>query len=308
MPDPSIASCFGAKLLKKSVLVESNVIQITCQTKEEEDASHGLKTIAVPELLACTASSRLRDLCSQSTRRVFTADEVLDESIEDFESRLSNTNFYRLMTNFVKWLYGSDLDVTEWASDLWYLGQALESPTFQNTAMRRLCRRSDGYDEDTDNILPEVLTHDTLHAAWDQANFTKDMNNSFDIELKFYLDVFAYIGTRAEVVRGAFQEGGEVIVQLSMIMEAAHRDGGFDGAPWDEKNLHKYLVNEPLAPASSPTTAPLIRNHPSIALMDSLNDVHPSGFSADPDIEAAVLALPFKQRLAVMNEMAEEEM
>jgi len=226
------------------------------------------------------------------------------------------------MTNFVKWLYGSDLDATEWASDLWYLGSALGSPTFQNTAMRRLCKRSDDYDEeDTDNILPEVLTHDTLRAAWDQADFTKDMDEGYNGDfdqvywdnkqmLKFYLDVFAFIGTRAEVVRGALQEGGEVVVQLSMIMEAALRGGGFDGAPWDEKNLHKYLTNEVLAPAPapSPSIASPFPNGPSLALMDSLNDVHPSGFFADPDIEATVLALPFEQRLAVMDEMAEDEM
>jgi len=72
-------------------LVESNMIQITYQTKEEEHAMPVLRTIAVPEVLACSTSSRLRDLCSRSTRRVFTADEVVDESIDDFESRLGNT-------------------------------------------------------------------------------------------------------------------------------------------------------------------------------------------------------------------------
>jgi len=37
-------------------------------------------------------------------------------------------------------------------------------------------------------------------------------------------------------------------MMLGTIMEQATNDGGFDGAPWEERNWHRYLVDETLSP------------------------------------------------------------
>ena len=108
------------------------MVQIEWHTKADETAVPVLRTISVPETLACAVSVHLRFLCSTfPDRRIFEADEIVGEPIADFEARLHNGSFYSLMAIFVKWLYGSDLDFSKWAVDLWYLGDTLGSPTFQ---------------------------------------------------------------------------------------------------------------------------------------------------------------------------------
>jgi hypothetical protein len=78
---------------QKLRLVESNMIQITCTTQEDNELGPVFRTIGVSEALACAISSRLRDLCASNTQRVFTADEVVGESIDDFGERVSYKNF-----------------------------------------------------------------------------------------------------------------------------------------------------------------------------------------------------------------------
>jgi hypothetical protein len=119
------------------------MIQITYRTKEDENSASLLQTIAIPEVLACSRSSRLRDLCARSNGRVFTADNVVGKLIDEFEEQLLGNNFHAIMTSFVKWLYGSDLDGGDrvWSLDRWFFGQRLGSPTFQNANRGHLCER-----------------------------------------------------------------------------------------------------------------------------------------------------------------------
>jgi hypothetical protein len=129
--------------------MESNMMKITYRTKEDDNSASLLRTITVPEALACSRSSRLRDLRARGTGRVFTADDVLGKLIDDFKKQLLTNNFHAVMTSFVKWLYGSDLDGGDrvWSLDRWFIGQRLRSPTFQNATTGRLCERPGHFDE-----------------------------------------------------------------------------------------------------------------------------------------------------------------
>jgi hypothetical protein len=62
--------------------------------------------------------------------------------------------------------------------------------------------------------------------------------------LKFLLDVYAFQGYRDNEVGQLLYEGGVQAFHISKILHEAAETGGFDGAPWEEKNLHKYLIPE----------------------------------------------------------------
>ena len=209
------------------------MILITCDIENGTQNESERRSIAIPESQACAASSRLRDLCSQGARHALTADEVAGEPWADFESRLKKGNFHEDMVVFVKWLYGSEHDILQnrWVGDLWCLGQRLESPTFQNAVMRRLCKKlSDRDEREIHRGFADYWSYDA-QAAWDVADFTHDKEDGFDIEkdevywgnkqmLRFILDIFAFLGTSNTTVRKALHKGGSVAVQLSMLIEA----------------------------------------------------------------------------------------
>jgi hypothetical protein len=118
--------------------------------------------------------------------------------------------------------------------------------------------------------------------------------------LKFYLDFFAFIDIRDSTVRGALQHGGDVAILITKIMYAALRAGGFDGAPWEERHLHKYLVDETVdqPPTTILSCSSLSQITPSGAFMKPSSDAHPSGFFADSYIKELVLGLPPNEHLA----------
>jgi hypothetical protein len=129
--------------------------------------------------------------------------------------------------------FTASLDNGEWAVDRWYLGEKPGSLGLQNARLRCFCERPDDFKEgDINSTISELAGGYLVERAWDQADFTNDLDKGFDIEndqgywgskqiLRFYLDFFAFFGTREAMVRRIHETGGEHVVQLLMIVEAA---------------------------------------------------------------------------------------
>lgn len=62
--------------------------------------------------------------------------------------------------------------------------------------------------------------------------------------LKYVLDSMAHVDTKDYLVKGVMDTGGEMAQILGTIMTEAHLAGRVIPAPWEKKNLHKYLVDE----------------------------------------------------------------
>jgi hypothetical protein len=105
-----------------------------------EDSKRPAK-LCLPEALVCDVSSGIRQLCDQNHKRTFTVNEVLGESQSNFVARLNlaNANFTDILACFAKWLY-SGLAKTQWnyQHDLWYFGQRIGAPRFQNAILQAL--------------------------------------------------------------------------------------------------------------------------------------------------------------------------
>jgi hypothetical protein len=164
-------------------MTDSNLIQVQCTTANDDGSLEQYK-LAIPEDMGCNASARLRYLCKNTDQRVFSADEVVGEPITEFEARIyEGSFFYTLMKLFLAWLYGSELDHHACAANLWYLGDALGSPTFQNAAMLLLCTQPDHYNpQHIDCVLYQAVPGDILQAIFTQAYFDVDEDYGCDLE------------------------------------------------------------------------------------------------------------------------------
>lgn len=212
--------------------------------------------ISLPEVLACYVSSRFRDLCNGSKNRCFKA-ELLNRPLLSIEmSSIFNGIISRSLKEFGKWLYGASISFDEIGGYAqWIFGQTIGCPFFQNDIIRTLCLHR----------LPEVKKISHFDSMWDRfdpafiwtlSDFTPDKERGYDSKsevywgnkqmLRFVLDVFAFVGTEDEEVREVFSRGDTLAIHLASIMNDAIQAGGFDGAPWDEKNIKKYLVDEGL--------------------------------------------------------------
>jgi hypothetical protein len=110
------------------------------------------------------------------------------------------------------------------------------------------------------------------------------------------------------MVRRIYETGGEHVVQLLIIMEAVtklvvsmalltKRRISTNISSMRARSTHLLRL-----PNSTPSQIA-----PPAALTRALNEVH-ADFFHDAEVEAAVLALPPNERIAVMNAMADDEM
>jgi hypothetical protein len=111
------------------------------------------------------------------------------------------------------------------------------------------------------------------------------------------------------MVRRIYETGGEHVVQLLIIMEAVtklvvsmalltKRRISTNISSMRARSTHLLRL-----PNSTPSQIA-----PPAALTRALNEVHANDFFHDAEVEAAVLALPPNERIAVMNAMADDEM
>lgn len=62
--------------------------------------------------------------------------------------------------------------------------------------------------------------------------------------LKFALDVMAKVGIEDENVKAVMDDDGHTAMVLSIIMADLDPKDRERDAPWERKNLHKYLMDE----------------------------------------------------------------
>jgi len=215
------------------------------------------RIITIPEILACAASSRLKDLYSPISRHSFTADEVLGEPITAFEARLAACDFYTYMSCFATWSYGADLDNEGgWCCDRWYLGQKIGSPEFQNASLCLLCSSPNKNSYLGYRLLKDEITSTLLKKVQNQADFSEDIARSHGLEddyqvywenkkfLNFLLDLFVHVGLEDCDICNVLKAGCHLAIQLAKRIGDTLQAGKSCGAPWEQKNLVKYLVNE----------------------------------------------------------------
>ncbi|KAF8859548.1 hypothetical protein BDZ45DRAFT_725283 [Acephala macrosclerotiorum] len=241
----SVIDRVGPEVL--ALLPDSGTIKIKCLSNSSFKAT--IRTVSLPEVLACAVSSLFRQLCKDTKKRIFTSDEVLGEKLKD-------------RYHASKWLYGGNLlKIPGNCYDHWYFGQRIGSPLFQNDAMRLLISTVDVNKESLTDMFLDHYDHEDLGIIWRLADFSVDEELGYDNDLqevhwgnkqmlKFVLDVFAFVGTKDEDVAAAIAEGGASAVHIAKFIETVARDGRSDGAPWEEKNMNKYLVDESLPEGS----------------------------------------------------------
>lgn len=169
---------------------------------------------------------------------------------------------YHYMCLFQKWLYGADISKEPgYCYNRWYMGQMLGCPLFQNEAMNLLCSTAKMEKKRLGDMLIDEYDFDTLQTVWKQADFGPDAVMGYGAGaghhvywenkkmLKFILDVFAFVGSKHTTVAKVLVKGGTRAIHLARAIEELAHGGGihgtpWEGAPWEEENIHKYLVKE----------------------------------------------------------------
>ncbi|KUJ17059.1 uncharacterized protein LY89DRAFT_748262 [Mollisia scopiformis] len=235
-------------------LPTSGVITVDCSEEDEPT-----RVLHLPEVLACAVSSRFRDICKSTKKRCFQAEELLGQSVEKFRKIFDYNSIYDLLEVFSRWLYGIDFSEAKTACyNLWFFGQKIGSPFFQNDAIRQLCSTVKVEKSELSDMFEDCYNMGDLAQIWDRSDFAPDNELEYDQDtevhwdnkqmLKFVLDVHAFVSLQDEnVVRMVFLAGGRCTYHLTQIFVEAVKAGGFDGAPWEERNIHKYLLEETLA-------------------------------------------------------------
>lgn len=270
-------------------MATADVFQVICTIPGGASSAPASQTINIPTQLGCEASSKLRTLCSDQTRRVFTDVEVVGP-VGQFERGCIHGSFYDLMLHFVRWFYSSELDSRVLAEDFWHLGRTIGAPKFQNAALRCLCTDMSAEVFGLGGTFREPLTYETLLKVWNRSDFTMDMQFGYGLDhsqvywrdkklLLFILQCFAYFGTQDRQVVRALQEGGEIAINLTMMIEQKHLHEGelrIPTPPWAPENIDKYFI--------------LPRNDP-------------WGFLQDHKIRILLNAQRATARVAIMHEM-----
>ena len=127
----------------------------------------------MPALLACAVSARLRDLCEYKGSTNFTAYDLISESQEAFEKKYlwGNGDFHIILGYFTKWLYSIDIWPSRvQAHGLWYFGQKIGAPAFQNDALKTTCSHliTNAFRSDDEYYLDDIAN------CWKAVDFAQD--------------------------------------------------------------------------------------------------------------------------------------
>lgn len=162
------------------------------------------------------------------------------------------------MTYFVKWLYISTVAASindAWLNDLWYLGEKLGSPHFQNAVVKALFSAC---------FMDEEVQHmseaEEIEHIWKEAEFLYDGQMAYGADrwpglpdviyrdnkrLMFVLDCRVHWGQDSEEFEAIIHAGGALAVHLvkRFAVRAADKLAGNVLTPWDLSNIQKYLTD-----------------------------------------------------------------
>ncbi|KAE8452587.1 hypothetical protein EG329_013846 [Mollisiaceae sp. DMI_Dod_QoI] len=252
MARPSLIDRIGPEVLQR--LPSSPTINVKCRYGQLNGST---LVISLPEVLACAVSSRFRDLCKNTAKRDFMEEDIVGEPLCHYEEKLALSTFYSNMCLFQRWLYGADLSKDDdYCYERWYFGQTIGAPLYQNDVMRDLSSTVDVEAKSLWTKFHDRFDFFTLNWIWKQSEITVDQEHNHDEldrmqwankqMLKFVLDTFAFEGPKESSVALVIEQGGPWVIHIVRIMDDAIRAGGFDGAPWEDANLHKYILDERL--------------------------------------------------------------
>ena len=105
-------------------------------------------------------------------------------------------------------------------------------------------------------LLKDEITSTLLKKVQNQADFSEDIARSHGLEddyqvywenkkfLNFLLDLFVHVGLEDCDICNVLKAGCHLAIQLAKRIGDTLQAGKSCGAPWEQKNLVKYLVNE----------------------------------------------------------------